>query len=276
MKLFLPHGPLLSAADAERVRPSAWTRSPLDTAHLLDSEALRTLWPRLHDSTALWPANPDLLAGWLAFHNGDFAQAALHAEALGDAGLPLLNQATAVYASYVEPREATRLALLHRVVEGAQRQLQAQPDDTHALYWLAYALSRHAQAVSVARTLAQGLGSQIKHALEHLIALRPDHAEAHVALGAFHAEVIDKVGPLVGRMTYGVRADAAEALFVRGLALQPESASGCMAWAHALLVLHGPGRLDEATALYERAAAITPLDARQRMDQALAQLGLDD
>ena len=51
--------------------------------------------------------------------------------------------------------------------------------------------------------------------LEAAIKLAPKHADAHIALGAFHAEVIDKVGALVGCMTYGVRADAAIALFDR-------------------------------------------------------------
>jgi hypothetical protein len=37
------------------------------------------------------------------------------------------------------------------------------------------------------------------------IALQPRHADAHIALGAFHAEVIDKVGALIGGMTYGAK-----------------------------------------------------------------------
>ena len=39
------------------------------------------------------------------------------------------------------------------------------------------------------------------------IALQPRHAHAYIALGAFHAEVIDKVGTLIGGMTYGAKKD---------------------------------------------------------------------
>ena len=270
-----PSLPLLSQSEAQRLRPAAWSRSPLPAPRRFSPEDVRQLWPRLHPADGVRPDGA-LLDGWAAFHNGDFAHAAMQAEAQGEAGLPLLNQSTAIYASYVEPREATRLALLRQVAARAQAHVQAQPDDASSLYWLAYALGRHAQAVSVARALAQGLGSQIKNTLEHLVALQPEHADAHFALGAFHAEVIDKVGPLVGRMTYGVRAETAQALFERGLALSPQSVIGRIEYARALLALFGDERLDDATRLYEEAAAIEPLDVRARMEQEMARHGLDD
>ena len=64
---------------------------------------------------------------------------------------------------------------------------------------MAYALGRYSQGISVAKALAQGLGGKVKNALETTIKLAPKHADAHIALGAFHAEVIDKVGSLLGR-----------------------------------------------------------------------------
>lgn len=267
--------PLLTPAEAERLRPQAWLRSALTAPRHFGPEQVRTLWPELHPSN---PTPPDaaLLPAWAAFHNGDFAQAAELALAHGPSGLPLLNQSTATYACYVEPREATRLALLRQVSTRAQAQLAAEPKDAGALYWLAFSLGRHAQAVSVARALAKGLGSQIKTTLELLLAVQPGHADAHFALGTFQAEVIDKVGPLVGRMTYGVHADAAQDLFERGLTLNPRAIMGRIEYARALLALHGTERLDEATRLYEAAAAIEPLDMRMRLDQELARQSLQD
>ncbi|MDA7417766.1 hypothetical protein PGB34_15490 [Xenophilus arseniciresistens] len=267
--------PLLTPSEAQRLRPEAWLRSTLTPPRRFGPEQVRALWPELHPSETT-PPDTALLPGWAAFHNGDFAQAAALAQAQGPAGQALLNQSTATYACYVEPRDATRLALLRQVATRAQEQLQAQPEDPGALYWLAFALGRHAQAVSVARALAKGLGNQIKTTLEQLLAVQPGHADAHFALGTFHAEVIDKVGALVGRMTYGVHADAAQALFERGLTLNPRSIMGRIEYARALLALHGQERLDEATRLYEAAAAIEPLDMRTRLDQELARQSLQD
>ncbi|WP_156480991.1 hypothetical protein [Variovorax sp. PAMC 28711] len=255
----------------------AWTRFPYADAPKIDVDQLRHRWVRLHAGQGLQPPAPGPLAeGWARYHSGDFEAAANIGLAHGTEGMALANQATAIYANYLEPREAARLALFREVAERAHAQVVAEPDNCQALYWQAYAIGRYAQGISVARALAKGLGSKVKLALERIIALQPHHADAHIALATFHAEVIDKVGALVGRMTYGARAETAMTLFERGLALNPDSASGLMEYARAVLALHGEGCMAEATALYEKAAALTPADARERLDVELARAGLAD
>lgn len=274
-----PHVPepltlLMPGATAE-VR--GWTRLPYTDAPRFDAARLQMHWHRLHAGQGLQPPVPGPLAeGWALYHSGEFEQAVAIGLAHGREGLPLANQATAIYANYLEPRESVRLALFRQVAERANAQALAESDNCQALYWQAYALGRYAQGISVARALAQGLGPKVKQALERVIALQPHHADAHIALASFHAEVIDKVGALVGRMTYGARAETALELFERGLELHPESPSGLMEYARGLLVLHGDGRLPEATRLYEKAAALSPADARQRLDIELARAGLAD
>jgi hypothetical protein len=67
---------------------------------------------------------------------------------------------------------------------------------------------------------------------------RPAHADAHIALGAFHAEVIDKVGALIGGMTYGAKKDKASTV-PGGTAPQPGSAIAMIEYANALVMLEG-------------------------------------
>ncbi len=265
----------LSAGTAPGTLP--WTRSPYRDAPVFDTSNLLAHWPRLHAGQGLQPPAPGVLAeGWALYHSGDFERAAVLGLRHGPDGMALANQATAIYANYLEPREAVRLALFRQVIERATMQAAAEPDNCQAHYWQAYALGRYSQGISVARALAQGLGGKVKSALERVIALQPSHADGHIALAAFHAEVIDKVGPLVGRMTYGARADDAIELFERGLRLNPHSASALMEYARGLLMLQGDSHLGEATRLYERAAAMVPADARERLDIELARAGLSD
>jgi len=261
------------AASAER-----WTPLPYADAPRFDARSVLPQWPRLHAGHELPPPAEDapLAEGWALYHSGEFQRAAGIGLLHGSEGLVLANQATAIYANYLEPREAVRLAMFRQVVERAAAQAAAEPGNCQALYWQAYALGRYSQGISVARALAQGLGSKVKGALERVIELKPRHADAHIALAAFHAEVIDKVGPLVGRMTYGVRAETSVELFERGLALHPDSAAALMEYGRALLMLHGDSRLHEATRLYEKAAALKPADARERLDVELARAGLTD
>ena len=126
----------------------------------------------------------------------------------------------------------------------------------------------------MAKALAQGLGSKVKEALERAIALQPRHADAHVALGAFHAEVIDKVGTLIGGMTYGARKDTGLQLFRQGLQLHPSSPMAMIEYANGLLMLEGEASMAQATRLYEQAAACRPLDAAERLEVALAKAEL--
>ena len=96
------------------------------------------------------------------------------------------------------------------------------------------------------------------------------HADAHIALGAYHAEVIDKVGALIGGMTYGARKDIGLQMYRKGLALNPDSAMARLEYACGLVMLEGDPNNPEATRLYQQAAAVEPLDAKERLDHDLA------
>src|SRR5215203_5795169 len=75
-----------------------------------------------------------------------------------------------------------------RLHVGDAEQLAEEPKNPNAHYWLAYAIGRYGQGISVAKALAQGLCAKLKTALETTLALAPKHADAHIALGTFHAE----------------------------------------------------------------------------------------
>ena len=114
--------------------------------------------------------------------------------------------------------------------------------------------------------------ASFKDALENVIALEPRHADAHIALGAFHAEVIDKVGALIGGMTYGARKDTGLNLFEQALRINFASVLGMIEYANAMLMLEGDKMLADANRLYEQAARARPLDAMERLDMELARV----
>ncbi len=229
------------------------------------------MWERLHagDQEPL-PQDDRVLAAWALFHSGAFQEAAEAGLQAGEAGLAVANKATCIYANYLEPKERPRLELFLNVAERAARQAKNDPNDASAHYWHAYALGRHGQAISVAKALAQGVGGKVKDALETVLRLKPKHAAAHIALGAFHAEVIDKVGPLIAKLTYGAKQETSLELFQKAIQLTPHSAIVKMEYANALMMLEGAGAMARATQLYEQAADREPVDAMERLDQELA------
>lgn len=252
-----------------------WTAFPRLGEFRHDAAGVTRRWARLHagDAEPL-PADPRVLEAWVLFHNGAFQQAHEAGLAAGEAGVTVANKACCIHANYLEKKEKARLELLLECAGRAARQAAAHPGDANAWYWQAYALGRYSQGISVAKALAQGLGSKVKDALERAIALQPRHADAHVALGAFHAEVIDKVGSLIGGMTHGASKETGLQMFRRALQLHPESPIALVEYANGLLMLEGDERMEEATRLYEQAAAIEPLDAMERLDVELARAEL--
>lgn len=256
---------------------SNWNAFPFVGDYAFDVGGVRKHWDRLHASDLEpLPKDTALLEAWAHFHNGDFHQATEIGLKLGGAGITLANKATCIYATYLEPKEKNKLDLYMAAAARAQTQAAADPGNPNAWHWQAYAIGRYSQGISVAKALAQGLGSKVKDALEKAIELNPKHSDAHVALGAFHAEVIDKVGPLIGGMTYGAKKDTGLRLFKQALILNPSSAIAMIEYANGMVMLEGDKRMKEATALYEQAAAIEAFDAMERLEVELARAELAD
>jgi tetratricopeptide (TPR) repeat protein len=254
-----------------------WTAFPHDAAdYTYDAATLKKHWARLHagDAEPL-PTDAKVLAAWALFHAGEFQKATEAGLKAGGTGITVANKAQAIYANYLEKSEKTKLALFMEVAERAEAQLATDPKNANAYYFMAYALGRYSQGISIAKALAQGLGSKVKSALETAIKLAPRHADAHIALGAFHAEVIDKVGSLLGR-TQGASKDAGLTMYRTALKLNPTSAIAMVEYANGLVMLEGDKKMKEATKLYEDAAAATPMDAMERLDVEMAKAELED
>jgi tetratricopeptide (TPR) repeat protein len=254
-----------------------WTAFPHDdAAYRYDAAALKKHWARLHTGDAEpQPKDDKVLAAWALFHAGDFQKAFDAGLKAGGAGLTVANKAQCIYANYLEKNEKTQLGMFMEVAERAAAQQLAEPKNPNAWYWQAYALGRYGQGISVAKALTQGLGVKVKTALETTIRLAPKHADAHIALGAFHAEVIDKVGKLLGR-TQGADAATGLKMYERALALNPTSAIARVEYANGLVMLEGDKRMKQAEQLYADAAACEPMDAMERLDVEMARAELEE
>jgi tetratricopeptide (TPR) repeat protein len=240
-----------------------------------DGEALKKAWDRLHaGDREPYPADAKLQQAWRAYHRGDFADAIAQGARLGAKGTTVASKAAAVAATYLEDDDRRALKLLEDAAKRSEQATKQAPDDANAWYMQAFVLGRYAQRISIVKALAEGIGGKVRKALDRALELEPRHADAHIALGLYHAEIIDKVGALAGRLTYG--ADAAKSVkhFEQAIRLNPASAIAHMEYANGLLMLHGDDQKKKATELYRKAAAMKPADAMERLDveQAKAEL----
>ncbi|AVS89708.1 hypothetical protein [Paracidovorax avenae] len=253
----------------------SWTPFPHAGEYAFTTGDVLREWERLHRGDAEpIPRDAAALEAWTLFHCGNFEEAARVGLAAGGAGITAANKATIVHAVYLEPSESRRLELLGAAAQRARVQADAEPGNPNAWFWHAYALGRYSQGISVAKALALGLTRQVRTALDRTIALSERHADARLALAVFHAEVIDKVGEMVGSITHGARREESLRLFAESFALNPHSVIGRIEHANALLMLDGAKQEDLATKLYEEAAGTEAADAAERLAVELARLEL--
>jgi tetratricopeptide (TPR) repeat protein len=259
--------------------PKGWKKfAHSDATYSYTAASIKKAWPRLHagDAEPL-PKDTESLEAWIAYHAGDFSHAVDLGLAAGNAsGMNAANKAQCIYANYIETNEKKKLELFSEV---AQRCEQAQADDkknANAFYLYAYAMGRYGQGIGVVKAATSGIASKVKAALDTTVKLAPKHADAHIALGTYHAEIIDKLGALVGGMTYGASKDTGLKMFKKALELNPDTAIGKIEYANGMMILEGKKSISKAEELYAEAAEHTPADAMERLDVELAKSELEE
>lgn len=243
----------------------------------LAGAALRKAWPHLHrGDLEPFPKGAQSAAlqdAWRDFHAGRFEAAASAGAALGAAGAAVANKAAGVHATYLARDDAEALAVVQDAIARGEQAARELPDCANAHYFLAFALGRYGQRISVVKALADGLGTRIRQALQRTLQLAPDHAEAQLAFGVFQSEVVDKVGALAARLGYGASRDGALAALGRARELAPASPVVLLESARAWQRLEPRGR-DRIRELLEAAVAITPADAMESLDVSAARAAL--
>ena len=272
-----------------------WAAFPHDaTAFAYEGDALKKAWPKLHAGDCEpWPdtrragallkaagtAAPKLDAealaatlqeAWRAFHRGDFEGAFKAGEALGPIGASVAVKALGIHATHLVDDEAEQLRRYEQAAKLAESAIKALPDEANSHYRQAFALGRYSQGLSIAKALKLGIAGKVRASLDTALELAPKHAEAHTALALYHAEIIGKIGAMIGGMTYGAKASEAERHIKEALKLTPASPVTHIEHGNVLLLLDPRRNEDAAAAAYEKAARCKPLDAMEALDAAYA------
>ena len=255
----------LHRGDCVEFPDADWVRTCLDAAPDAAPESFDGDHADLADT---------IQAAWRCFHCGDFQGAVELSEQCGVLSHAPANKAAGVYATYLEDDETAQQACYLAAIERAEKAVRVLPDDVNSHYLHAFNLGRYSQSISIVKALSQGIGGKIQTSLENTLYLQPEHADANIALGMYYAEVIDKVGKMLGKITYGATHSKAIEHFERALELTPEAPIANIEYGNGLYLLFGDDRLDEVTDLYVKATELQAVDAMAKLDieAALAEL----
>ena len=272
---------------------SNWKAFPHpDKAYDYAGDKLAKAWAKLHAGdqepfpdekhiAKLLKANPKLgkdaakLAdalqdAWRAFHRGDFHEAYEAGVALKALGASVAVKAGGIHATYLVDDDKEKTARFEALAKLADEAIAALPGEANSHYRRAFALGRYSQTISITQALAQGIGGKVKESLDKALKLAPKHAEAHTALGVYHAEIVGKVGGMLAKLTYGASAAEAEKQLKEALKLTPDSPIAHVEYGNALMLLHGDKREDDVAEAYAKAAKLKPKDAMEVLDAAWA------
>src|SRR6478672_4240650 len=276
---------------AAKKSASGWADFPHDAKpYAYAGDALKKAWPKLHagdrepfpdakraaallkaagkaapkmDAEALAAALQD---AWRAFHHGAFEAG----EALGPVGASVAVKALGIHATYLVDDDAEQLKRYEQAGKLAEAAVRALPDEANSHYRHAFALGRYSQGLSIAKALKMGIAGKVREALDETLEREPAHAEAHTALALYHAEIINKIGAMIGGLTYGAKPAAAEKHIKEALKLTPASPIAHVEHGNVLLLLDEHRNEDAAAAAYDKAARCKPIDALEALDAAYA------
>jgi tetratricopeptide (TPR) repeat protein len=276
----------------------AWAPFPYpDKAFDYDGPKLAKAWAALHAGdqepfpdekrvAALLKKNPklgkdagaiadQLQHAWRLFHRGDFEAAHDAGFALNAIGASVAIKAGGIHATHLVDDAATKTRRYESLATLAESAIDALPDEANSHYRYAFALGRLSQTISIGKALAQGLAGKVRAALDATLEITPKHAEAHTALGVYHAEIVAKVGGMLAKLTYGANAADAEKHLKQALKLTPASPIAWIEYGNALMLLHGDKREDDVAEAYDKAAKLKPRDAMEALDAAWAKAQLE-
>ena len=280
---------------------TTWAAFPHDAKPFAYAgDALKKAWPKLHagdcepfpddkraaalikaagkqapkgiDAAQLAEALQD---AWRAFHRGDFKAAFDAGEALGPVGASVAVKALGIHATYLVDDEAEKLKRFELAAKLSEAAVKALPEEANSHYRHAFALGRYSQGLSIAKALKEGIAGKVRASLDTTLELAPKHAEAHTAMALYHAEIINKIGAMIGGLTYGAKASEAEKHIKEAVKLTPASPIAHIEHGNVLMLLHGDKKEDEAAAAYEKAAKLKPRDAMEALDAAYAKSQLE-
>jgi tetratricopeptide (TPR) repeat protein len=254
-----------------------WTKfAHTESAYEYSEADLKKNWARLHKGDCEpYPKDKAVIQAWIDYHAGNFQAAYDAGLAAGLNGYNVANKAASIYANYIEKADKKKLDLYLEVAQRCEELQESDPKNANAWYLHAYALGRYSQGISITKALAQGLGGKVKASLMQAIKLQAKHADAHIGMGAYHAEIIDKVGGMIGGLTYGAKKEEGLKHYKTAISLNPDSAIAKTEYADGLFMLEGKKAMKEIDALYQQAAEHEPMDAMERLDVEAAKAQLD-
>lgn len=285
-------GPAVAGQDGakqEQALDSDWVEFEHAERFELSREALKAQWSALHkrdlepfpdtarilavaDDLGESPDDPQAIAramqdAWRAYHAGRFHASYRMAKAQGPYGYYLTQRSWIAYTATLAP-EDQEMALIEAAVERLDKAPQTPSRVRINDYWVqGLILGQYSRRLSSSKARAEDIPERVARIVDWTLSHAPKHAQAHINRGSYHAEIIDRVGWMLAKLTYGANAEKAVEAYRRGLGLAPRMAVGYGEAAMGLHKIDAAEYRDLIEAYTDRLEDLEPLDAEDYLEK---------
>ena len=196
---------------------------------------------------------------------GRFLEAADLGEAVGTSeGYALAAQALAIYGYHLAATKEEKQAVLLRAIDLGERAVALDDGNKLAHQELAHAMGRYAETLPTTQALSGGYAEKTIALMKRGLEIDPDFVYGHLAVGGWHARIVDAAG-FLGAVIYGASEDEALAHYQRATELAPDNVIVMGGYAIGLLQLDPDDFRGQAEELLARIEAAPKEAAFERL-----------
>lgn len=206
---------------------------------------------------------------WRYHYEGKFKEAYELGMQLGPAGAVPAIYAKLMHATFMDASPKDKLAAFREAAAQSEKLLPMTPDYHFAEFGLLYARVRILERLSTTQALATGFLGSTQKSLKAFTESSPNNSLYPTTLGGIQAGVVERVGSLIGRMTYGATANRTIEHFEHALQLETALPVIYNEYIVALNRLDADAHQERIQRLAQQCAKLTPFSAEEALNQAL-------
>lgn len=205
-----------------------------------------------------------------AYAEGRYLEAARMAEKAGGAsGFVLAANSLNTHALYYAEKDEQG-GLFRHAMDLAERAIEIDPESLRGHFELVRAMGKYAQGIGRVKAINEKYAEQIREHLEFALSLDDNFADAHLALGSWHAGLIEVMGSFLAGILFGANRKDAVFHIERALELDREGIDIHYGSANGFLALGKRKYRKKAEGLLSRVAELPVQEAYQTSIQEKA------
>lgn len=223
---------------------------------------------------ALLDDNPAPLAEamqelWRLHYQGQYKESYKLGMQLSAAGAVPAIYSKLMYATFMVVDPTEKLAMFRDAAAQSEALLPMTPGYDFAEFGLLYARVRILERLNTTSALATGFLGSTQKSLHNFVERNPQNSLYPTTLGGIQAGVVERVGSMIGRITYGATATRTVEHFEQALELEDDLPVIYNEYIVALSRLSTKKYQNKIQTLAAKCATLTPFSAEEALNQAL-------